>query len=432
MRTQTFSIKNEPADSGYLVAIENHIKKIYEVGEYAIVGRDPAAQIQFNDEFMSTRHLRIEKREDGFYAKDLRSLNGTYINGCRILEAKLQNKDRIHIGSIEFAFMHKDESEDSYPMLQSKNPDWASKLQKIPAMARSTHPVLITGPSGVGKEVMASCIHRLSPRSSSVFLSINCSALTENLAESELFGHRKGSFTGANDDRKGAFESARGGTLFLDEIGDLPLAIQPKLLRALENNEIKPVGSDKTQTIDVRIVAATNKNLPQLIQAGLFREDLYYRLQILQLQPPALKDRMEDFDTLVSNLAKQQRVHFTNAAIHKMREYSWPGNIRELKNLISRASAIYSPRPVGDKDIIELLDLRTEKEVQENFKPTFITKQMMKEYEKEAILERLAHYSGNQRRVASDLGIAKSTLHDRIKNYGIDLSLFKKKLTDAL
>jgi len=168
-------------------------------------------------------------------------------------------------------------------------------------------------------------IHDYSGRSEGPFVSVNCSALTESLVESELFGHVKGSFTGATSDRKGAFEAARGGTLFLDEIGDLPLSLQPKLLRALENQEIKPVGSDKTLKTDVRIVTATHKNLEKLVIEKTFRSDLFFRIHVVKISIPSLKERMEDFEDLLYHFSREMRVRFSVGAIEKLKEHSWPG-----------------------------------------------------------------------------------------------------------
>ncbi len=296
-------------------------------------------------------------------------------------------------------------------------------------MAASPYPVLILGPSGTGKEVLANLIHRFSNRNGGPFLSVNCSALTESLAESELFGHTKGSFTGATADRKGAFESARGGTLFLDEIGDLPLNIQPKLLRALENHEIKPVGADRPIPIDVRIVAATNQDLKKQVQAGKFRDDLYFRIHILQLIPPALKDRMEDFDNLLKYFAGDQPLQFDFEAYTILQNYPWPGNIRELRNMITRTLALFPGQIITPSQLSQLLDHSAMTALIENVDSPNLqnqtnevgsVRQNILDLERRIIIDRLRFFSGNQRRTALALGIPKSTLHDRIKKYNID------------
>jgi DNA-binding NtrC family response regulator len=238
------------------------------------------------------------------------------------------------------------------------------------------------------------------------------------------------------NDRKGAFESARTGTLFLDEIGDLPLSLQPKLLRALENREIRPLGSDRAVETDVRIVAATHKNLLKAVSMGRFREDLFYRLNVCHLRPPALNERPEDFEDLLYQFAKQYRVRFSFNAIIALKNHPWPGNIRELKNTIARASAYYPGKQIEPEDLSAILEpvikvgpeVHFVSESDPHVVPTVITQSTaLKEIEREMIIRSLAANHGNQRRAALELGVPKSTLHDRIKTYGIDVQLFKSQ-----
>ncbi|MCB0412667.1 MAG: sigma 54-interacting transcriptional regulator [Bdellovibrionales bacterium] len=387
------------------------------------MGRDSACDIQVEDPFVSRRHCRIEKVEQGFRLKDLRSRNGTLLNGIRIHEAPLCDGDRLQIGNYNFRFSSRQTEDEDSKIFLSKNHAWQSQLSRLPSVASSDLPVLILGSSGTGKELLARRVHDLSSRREGPYVSVNCSALGESLVESELFGHIKGSFTGATGDRKGAFESARGGTLFLDEVGDLPMSLQPKLLRALENEEIRPVGSDKNIRTDVRIIAATHANLRKNIQNNLFREDLFYRLHGLQISPPDLQNRMEDFETLLYGFAKHQRVRFSFAAIEHLKTHPWPGNIRELKNLVSRAKALVNSDQVEVADLKLLLDpVATAPEpALETFRETSLLKQI----EKQLIVERLEAHKGVQKRVADELGLAKSTLHDRIREYHINPKSFK-------
>ena len=228
-------------ERGYLTWVTPTHSQTFEIGDFSILGRDSNCQINIENPFTSQRHARIKKKDSKYFIEDLRSKNGTFVNGTRIVEVELKERDRISIGDREYLFSIESETKESQLSLTSKNENWNQQLMKLPNMAETEFPILITGPSGCGKEIISKLIHRYSQRSYGPFVSVNCSALTESLVESELFGHIKGSFTGADSTRKGAFESARGGTLFLDEIGDLPLSLQPKLLRALENNEIKSV-----------------------------------------------------------------------------------------------------------------------------------------------------------------------------------------------
>lgn len=308
--------------------------------------------------------------------------------------------------------------------LQSRNLFWNAELQTLTDISKTDFPVLLLGPSGTGKDVLAQAIHRASPRENAPFISVNCSALTETLIESELFGHVKGAFTGALADRKGAFESARNGTLFLDEIGDLPFALQAKLLRALENSEIRPVGSDKVIKTDVRIIAATHQNLSQKIQDGQFRSDLFFRLNVVSVYTPPLKDRIEDFEDLLNVFAKQMRVRFSYDAIQKLKMHSWPGNIRELRNLVFRASAVFPQQQIDIHRAERLLrnSATCTPNIEESQHPRM---SVIKEVEKQIILKKLQENRGNQRRTAQELGMPKSTLNDRLRQYNINARSYK-------
>lgn len=217
--------------------------------------------------------------------------------------------------------------------------------------------VLITGESGTGKEVVARCLHEHSPRREGPFVPVNCGAIPSELLESELFGHEKGAFTGAISSRPGRFELANGGTLFLDEIGDMPLPMQVKLLRVLQERRFERVGGSKTLEVDVRIITATHKNLELMIQDGQFREDLYYRLNVFPIEMPALRDRLEDLPLLINNLSQQLdatgsgRLQFHPAAMESLRRHPWPGNVRELANLIERLSIIHPGGVIGVSEL---------------------------------------------------------------------------------
>ncbi len=399
-------------------------QKNVKIEAFTLIGNDPTCHVLVSLPSVADRHARIEKKEEGYLIRDLRSPVGTYVNGLRIQEAFLSSNDIIKIGEQEMIFSLEDgEPEDIFPV-KSRNPEWNDELSSLIHVAKTEFPVLLLGPSGTGKDVIAKALHEKSSRRKGPFLSVNCSALTETLVESELFGHVKGSFTGAIGDRKGAFESARGGTLFLDEIGDLPYGLQAKILRALENNEIRPVGSDRTTTTDVRIIAATHQNLTEKIREGAFRSDLYFRLNVVAVHPPALAARMEDFDDLLYSFARQMRVRFSVAAINKLKSHTWPGNIRELKNLVARSSAYFPKQYIEESHIDRLIDkipLTQPGDMMSGGAPMPV----IKEIEKQMIIKRLIANRGNQRRTAQDLGMPKSTLHDRLKYYEIDILQFK-------
>ncbi len=292
-------------------------------------------------------------------------------------------------------------------------------LQQV---SRSTATVLILGESGTGKELVARAIHNNSPRRGHRFIGLNCAALQESVLESELFGHVKGSFTGAQGDHKGYFEAADKGTLLLDEIGDMPMSIQIKLLRVLEYGEIFRVGSNEPIKVNVRLVAATNKNLAALIKDGKFREDLYFRLRVVTIELPPLRDRVEDIALLASSFLKEfAETHgrhvkdITPAAMEFLYDYSWPGNIRELRN------AIESMVVLARKDVLDVDDipsyLKSPRDRAET--SSSVSGVNLEEAEKENIKRALARTEGNREKAAKLLGIGERTLYRKIKRYGL-------------
>jgi transcriptional regulator with PAS, ATPase and Fis domain len=406
--------------------IELNSKRTFDLSDFLTIGSDKACSHTFNA--LEPRHFRLEKKENNkILIKDLRTQSGTRLNDVAILEAEIFENDIIDAGPLSFQILKSNISEQL--SIKSLNQPWQKQLELIPQMAKTDFTVLILGPSGTGKDIIAQNIHQISDRTGP-YVGVNCCALSETLIESELFGHVKGSFTGAINDRKGAFETARGGTLFLDEIGDLPISLQAKLLRALENNEITPVGSDKPIQTDVRVVAATHQNLYEMALKGKFRTDLYYRLNVLKINTPALIDRMEDFEPLLFQFSKKHKVRFSFDAIQELKKHTWPGNIRELRNTVCRASAIIkneSVKPEHIPHLVEKIKLIATSEnlvTIEELKSEDMRLPFMKELEKQLILKRLAANHGNQKRTAKELGIPKSTLHDRVKSYGIDPKQF--------
>ncbi len=420
---------NKFLDTGFATVRQDN--ELFGIGEFLTIGKSTDNQIVINENSVSTRHARIEKVDRNYVIRDLRSMSGTFVNGVRILEAFLNADDIIVIGNNALTFSPSQSlGEPPVELKYSKNEKWQNELLRIPLYAKANHAILLLGESGTGKEVVARTLHSLSNRNQHPLITMNCSAISESLIESELFGHMKGSFTGALGDRKGAFELARGGTLFLDEIGDLPVGLQPKLLRAIENGEIWPVGAETCIRTDVRVVAATHPNLSTKILTGHFRQDLFYRLNTLSIKLPKLSERIEDFEDIIFRFAKEMKARFSFYAIQKLKEFEWPGNIRQLRNIVARAAIQYPGQLIEPSHITDLLNEETAMRPQpiEKYNREIIStgQNLIKEFEREMIINRLTVNRGNQRKTATELGVPKSTLHDRIYSYGIDPKSFKK------
>ncbi len=244
------------------------------------------------------------------------------------------------------------------PVLLGRSPSMDQLRGLIARVARSQAPVYISGESGVGKELVARLVHESGPRREGPFVPVNCGAIPSELMESELFGHKRGAFTGAVSDHKGLIASAEGGTLFLDEVADLPLHMQVKLLRVIQEKSVRPVGEAREQAVDVRVLSATHKNLAPLVKQGRFREDLYYRINVIELRVPSLRDRPDDIpelaESIVTRLARRMRIDaptLTPAALHRLREYAFPGNVRELENVLERALTLSDGQAIDAADI---------------------------------------------------------------------------------
>lgn len=303
-----------------------------------------------------------------------------------------------------------------------KSQKMVNLMETVSQVAPTKASVLITGESGVGKELVADAIHELSTRSSGPFIKVHCAALTSTLLESELFGHEKGSFTGAVAQKRGRFELADGGTIFLDEIGEIDLPTQVKLLRVLQERTFERVGGESTITVDVRIVCATNRDLLQEVQAGNFREDLYYRLNVVNLLVPPLRERKEDIPLLMTSFLAQYKEEnnrpiegFSAQAKRALLSYDWPGNIRELRNSIESAVVL------ARTSVIELEDLPPQVSLAQSSSSVSLSVGVtLAEAEKHLIIATLELEGGNKTKAAQTLGIGRKTLHRKLQEYHID------------
>ncbi|MCE9666688.1 sigma 54-interacting transcriptional regulator [Myxococcus stipitatus] len=398
-------------------------------GEGFTAGKDPSCELVLQDRFASSKHLKVTRRDGLFQVTDLRSTNGTWLGPVRLFEAEVPLPTTLRVGEtelvLEAAASGARKEVATFHGIIGNDAAVKGLADLIERVAPSTAAVTILGESGTGKELVARALHECSPRANRSLIPVNCAAISKELIESELFGHEKGSFTGAANARKGAFEEADGGTLFLDEIGELPLDLQAKLLRALESGEIKRVGASRPINVDVRVVAATNVDLLAAAREGTFREDLYYRLCVIPLHLPPLRSRKGDVPALAEHFLKLyaprgQTVRFSGAAVERLQGHAWPGNIRELRNVVHRA-LLFRKGPVidaGDLSFDQEINKETGIAVPE-LPPGMTLEQMLEKLERQIVEAALRRYNNNRERVARELGVARSTLFKRLKDWGL-------------
>ena len=298
---------------------------------------------------------------------------------------------------------------------------------KINKVARSQAPVYISGESGSGKELVARLIHQQSSRNDKAFIAVNCGAIPYELMESEFFGHKKGSFTGAASDKKGLFQAAEGGTLFLDEIADLPLALQVKLLRAIQEKKIRPVGEQLEISVDVRLLSATHRNLADMVQNGLFRQDLYYRINVIDVHVPALRERSSDIAILaeyilgkLTKAGKTAKVMLSEAALAALQQYTFPGNVRELENILERALALYDGTQIEVDDLNLPISFCSDAEVPQYDPALGSLEEYLDTIERKAITLALEENKWNKTAAAKQLGLSFRSFRYRLKKLGLN------------
>jgi two-component system response regulator AtoC len=306
------------------------------------------------------------------------------------------------------------------------SPAFRAAMDVARKVARHQSTVLITGESGTGKELIARLIHQSSPRADHAFVAVNCGAIPDTLLESELFGHVRGSFTGASTDKPGLFEEAENGTLFLDEIGELPLPLQVKLLRVLQEGEVRRVGANSSRKVDVRVVAATNRDLAADASAGRFREDLYYRVNVVGVRLPPLRERREDIPELAHHFVRRHgaRLGFQTASIDAagmrlLAEHSWPGNVRELENVIERALVLSGGEPIGVEHLTDLVHRPRRPAEASSAEGDLSVKRRTEELERRLIRRALERTRGNRTRAARLLDLSHRALLYKIRDYGL-------------
>ncbi len=328
-------------------------------------GRSMINDLVLSDKAISGTHFEIVAADDGYRLRDLDSTNGVYCGELRVREVYLKPGMQFRVGHSELRFQPTQEiveialsKRDSFEEVVGGSVKMREIFATLEKVAPSELTVMVTGETGTGKEMIARGIHQASTRKQKPFVVLDCGAIPKDLIESTLFGHEKGSFTGAVGQHHGCFEQAHGGTIFLDEIGELDINLQPKLLRVLENRELKRVGGDRTIKIDVRVVAATNRDLRAMVNAGTFREDLYFRLSVIHVELPPLRERKEDVPGLAEiflqeiGVRRKMPLTFAPDVPPLLQAHAWPGNVRELKNVVERAASLASSPVIRRSDLM--------------------------------------------------------------------------------
>jgi DNA-binding NtrC family response regulator len=405
-------------------------------------GTHPSNDVVLEDRTVSREHIEIAHTDKGFLLIDLASTNGTLLDGRRVERAYLRTGSQIRIGNTTLTFAPIDEEIVLEPEREAQLSGMIGHSVRmrqifglIKKIAPMNVPVVIQGETGTGKELAARAIHEYSPRRRGPFLVLDCGAIPPNLIESEFFGHEKGSFTGATSARPGAFERAHGGTIFLDEMGELRLDLQPKLLRVLENREVRRVGGNDVIQVDVRVIAATNRDLPKEVAAGNFREDLYFRLSVINIQLPSLRERREDIPHLARAMlaapevvAKHGLLRIGPAAMNVLMAYAWPGNVRELTNVISHVLTFSE----GEEILPEHLPARLRgQETQgplpfnEHLSFKEAKEQLLDSFEREYVSTVLKRCAGNISQAARESGLHRKSIERLIKKYQLDAKAMK-------
>ncbi|BDG04917.1 sigma 54-interacting transcriptional regulator [Anaeromyxobacter oryzae] len=393
-----------------------------------IVGKEPTCDAPVDDPFVSARHLRIAPQAGRWHLVDLGSTNGTFISGARVAQAELPFGVTVTLGDAELVLEPRDAPEppraEAFEGMISRDPGMRQVFELVERVGASDAAVTILGETGTGKELVARALHARSTRRDAPFIPVNCSAIAETLIESELFGHEKGAFSGAERLRKGAFEEADRGTIFLDEIGELPLDLQPKLLRVLELGEVKRVGASRPLQVSVRIVAATHRDLRAQVRAGKFREDLFYRLCVVPITVPPLRRRRGDVRALAEAFLARAAprgvaVRFTDEALAKLEGYDWPGNVRQLRNVVQRALLFRGEGQHVPASAITFEDTRAAPGDTGDDDTLYVRGLTLEEIEREAIRLSLRRNRGKRAAVVKELQIAKSTVMKRIGQWGL-------------
>lgn len=412
------AVRLRPMSEAWLDPYHGPRRKVRLVRTAYVLGSDDACDIRLNDPFVSARHAEIVLADDGagYFVRDLDSRNGTFVNGTRVSSAPLFAGCALRLGRSSLAWKEACSSIEELPGdCVAADEKMRELLTAVRRVAASGLPVLLLGETGTGKDVIARLLHRWSARGRSPYVAVNGASTGGTLVESELFGHRKGAYTGAETARLGALRSAHGGTLFLDEVADIPPSAQVKLLRALEAGEVKALGSDHAERADFRLVSATSQDLEQKIEDGSFRADLYFRLAGYVLRVPPLRERSADILAISKAYLAEAGMDLDTEAEGRLLSYAWPGNVRELKSVLERARLLARADASGRVQSKHLGGMdRSLPHLASGRRPV-----SLEEMEREHIRASLER-NGWSRTVSSrELGIARSTLFEKMRRYGM-------------
>jgi transcriptional regulator with PAS, ATPase and Fis domain len=383
-----------------------------------IVGTKSDADLRLTDDTVSRAHAELHLLSNGVMIVDLGSRNGTRLGPSRISSGVLRSGETVRFGrtSVTIAAAERTQAPKEvrrFGTFVTSSQPLARQLAQLERAARTSATILIEGETGTGKELLARAIHDASSRASRPFVVIDCSTMVEGLLESQLFGHKKGAFTGAVEDHAGAFASAHGGTVFLDELGELPATLQPKLLRVLESRTVKSIGGVEEHAIDVRVVAATNRDLEALAREGKFRSDLYYRVAVVKMRIPPLRERGEDIPLLADHLLELLSggsATLSRETIEALVSYDWPGNARELRNVLEAALATVETPELSPSD---LFGARSSETAGLGFHDA--KERMVSEFERRYVAMLLDRNGGNVTRAAKEAGLSRNALQALIK-----------------
>ncbi len=401
-------------------------------GPEALIGSGRECDLTLRDDTVSHNHMRVRIDLNEIRIVDCGSRNGTIVDGLRVADAFARPDSSIVLGATTLRLQLLADTVDvplssktTFGGLIGTSIAMRQLFAVLDRVAPTETTVLIEGETGTGKELIAEAIHDYSPRADGPFIVFDCSAITPQLIESELFGHTKGAFTGAVADRIGAFEAADGGTLFLDEIGELPLELQPKLLRALERLEVSPVGTHERRQVNVRIVAATNRTLAHMVDSRRFREDLYYRLAVVRVVAPALRERPDDIPLLIEHFIAQfagrhgAATELPERTIRGFQTMAWPGNVRELRNAVARAMSLGPPRDLRASGEIALTAPSSAPEIDLSVPLKLAKERVANAFEKAYVTEALKASGGVVTRAAEIAGVNRKYIHRAIRHHGL-------------